>query len=193
MTREDLVSLHRALQIPAPFEDIELLVLQAAASSIDVDPFALRVGHWRIDMPKRLLQSTVATGALAAAIAAGGVSSVPVAVLAVVLPFLVDVERIELRGRDRIVLAHLRDAAVTGGNPEAAYARLPPDLRGQLTLLEFADIWDRLLDAGEVQPESQAGAGPKRIAVPLVPDRPAGGSGRHGKADLEDREPPGRN
>ncbi|HEX8121227.1 MAG TPA: hypothetical protein VF549_08175 [Solirubrobacteraceae bacterium] len=153
MDREGLLRLHSELRVEAPFEDFELVVLQAAAASVEVDRFALRVGHWRIDMPRRLLQTSVATGVLAAGIAAGGVSSVPVAVLAVVLPFLVDIDRIELRARDRIVLGRLRDLDARGGDPEAAYRRLPEDLRKQLTLMEFADVWDRLIEAGEIEPD----------------------------------------
>ena len=74
---------------------------------------------------------------------------------ALVLPFLVDVERIEVRTRDRIVRAHLSDPDGID-DPEAAYAALPDDLREQLTLLEFADTLDRLRVAGRLSGDDAA-------------------------------------
>jgi hypothetical protein len=168
--RDALVSLHSTLSVDARFQDFELVILQAAAADIDVEPFALRVGDWQIDMPQRLLQSATATAVLAAAIAADGLSSIPVAVLAVVLPFLLDIERVELRSRDRIVLAWLRDVDLAGGDPESAYGRLPEDLRLQLTLLEFADVWDRLIAAGEIDPHTPASRAVPRRMVLTLPD-----------------------
>lgn len=168
--RDALLSLHSTLSVDARFQDFELLILQAAAADIDVEPFALRVGEWQIDMPQRLLQSATATAVLAAAIAADGLSSIPVAVLAVVLPFLLDIERVELRSRDRIVFARLRDVDLAGGDPESAYGQLPEDLRLQLTVLEFADVWDRLVAAGEIDPNAPASRTLQHRMVLTLPD-----------------------
>lgn len=152
--RDSLAAVHATLGAGSAFADFELLVLQAAADDVAVEPFALRVGQWHIDMPRQALQSAVATAVLAAVIAAEGTAGVSVMILAVILPFLLDVERIEPRGRDRIVLAWLKDLDGDAADPESAYLRLPEDLRGQLTLLEFADVWERLLAAGAIDPEA---------------------------------------
>ena len=76
----------------------------------------------------------------------------PVAILAIALPFLVDIERVELRGRDRVVLGRLRE--LSGGDAQVAYGLLPEDLLEQVTLLEFADVWQRLCEAGELAPST---------------------------------------
>jgi hypothetical protein len=166
--REDLHRLFQTLlQGAGSFDDFELAFVEQAGESAEVDPFALRVGQWRIDMPRRLFQTTVATVTLATGMAVTGTTSAPVAVLAVVLPFLVSVERVELRGRDRLVLARLREHGVDAPDVEAAYARLPADLRDQLTLLEFADIWDRLQAAGEVPPHREGGSIERMLAFEI--------------------------
>lgn len=129
--------------------DMEIAVLAQIAGEQPVDAFGLRVGHWRIDLPTRLAQTAIATSVLGGAIAVTGQASVSVAVLALILPFIVDVERVEVRTRDRIVRAHLSNPSLLD-DPAAAYAALPDELRAQLTLLELADVLDRLRDAGEL-------------------------------------------
>jgi hypothetical protein len=165
LSREALID---ALEVLLPgrrelHEELEIAVLQRIAGEQPVDAFGLRVGHWRIDLPTRLMQTAVSAAVLGGAIAATGEVGVPAAVLALVLPFLVDVERIEVRTRDRIVRAYLSDPDVLD-DPEAAYAALPDDLREQLTLLEFADTLDRLRLAGGLSDDD-----PAEVSVELPP------------------------
>lgn len=156
--------------LPALHADLEIIVLEHSARTVPVDPFALRVGSWRLDLPKTLLQSSLATAVLAGAISIGGPASVPVAVLAVVLPFLVDMERVEVRTRDRIVLAALRRTIPAEEHDVARlYEELPDDLRHQLTLLEFADTLDRLRLAGEFEgPAISATASDSGVSQPAI-------------------------
>lgn len=150
--RDSLAAIRDAFAPDVPFDDFELVfLLHSAAADSSVEPFALRVGHWRIDLKARVLQSTIATAVLAAVIATDGATSVPFLVLAAVLPFLVDIERVELQGRDRIVLARLKGLKLDA-DAELAFRQIPEDLREQLTVFEFADIWDRLRAAGKLEP-----------------------------------------
>src|SRR5439155_11016337 len=69
------------------------------AEAQPLDAFALRVGPWRLDLPTRLAQAAIASAALSGAIEVAGVSSIPVVLLALVLRFLVDFQRVEVRTR----------------------------------------------------------------------------------------------
>jgi hypothetical protein len=129
--------------------DLEVLVLEQVGEVAGAGGYALRIGDWRLDVPTRALQTAIASAMLAGTIHVAGVTSIPVTVLAVVLPFVVDIERIEVRTRDRMVMAALREQELTGREAvDALYERLPDDVRGQLTRFEFADTFDRLTAAG---------------------------------------------
>jgi hypothetical protein len=113
-------------------------------------PLALRFGHWRIDAQRSLVQAAAASSVLALAVHEAGLTSVPVALLALILPFLVDVERVELRPSEKLLLAALRENADTGGDAAQWYASLPRELQAQLTMLEFADALEHLRAAGAI-------------------------------------------
>lgn len=86
----------------------------------------------------------------------------PVVVLACVVPFLVEIERVELTPGDELVVAALRATALRatalhGGDDHVWYRALPPQLRAQLTQIEFLDLLGRLREAGIVT-TSPAGA-----------------------------------
>lgn len=149
-------------------QSLEVVVLQQIAHSQPVDAFGLRVGQWRIDMPTRLMQAAVSASVLGGAIAVTGESSVPVVLLALVLPFIVKAERIEVRTRGRIVRAHLTDRQLLD-DPEAAYATLPEELRRRLTLLEFPDTLDRLRAAALLPGDSTI----VELRLPPAPEQPA--------------------
>jgi hypothetical protein len=82
---------------------------------------------------------------------------VPVVVLASIVPFLVEIERVELTPGDKLVVAALRAKALSGGDDHDWYRALPPQLRAQLTQIEFLNLLDRLREAGMVT-TSPAGA-----------------------------------
>jgi hypothetical protein len=122
------------------------------------EPFELRVGGWRIDVRKSVVQATIASALMVGAINIAGGGSVPIEVLALALPFLVDVERIELSTADKYVLAQMR---LRNFQPDAVktwWKALPKRLREEVTYLEFLDLIDRLRESGAIELESDGTA-----------------------------------
>lgn len=97
--------------------------------------------------------------------------SIPVVLLALVLRFLVDLERVEIRTRDRIIRAALKEP-IDFDDVAAVYAKLPADIRAQLTLFEFADTLDRLRAAGRLRVGDGRPNAAQEIEAPI---QPAGG------------------
>jgi hypothetical protein len=114
------------------------------------DALQMRLGGWQLDGRRSAVQAAATAAVLAIAAQQTGLDSVPVALLALVLPFLVDIERVELRPSETIVLAALSSRAPAGEDAATWYAALPADLRDQITELEFADLLQRLNAAGAI-------------------------------------------
>ncbi len=114
-------------------------------------PFGYRVGRWSADVRRSTVQSAVAAAVLALGARAAGINSLPVAVLAVILPFIVDIDRVEVRASDREVVAALRRASPIRGTANDWYDVLPTDVAQQITRLEFLDVLERLSAAGLVK------------------------------------------
>ncbi len=129
------------------------------------ESFELRAGDWRIDVRKSVLQATIASALMIACINFLGEGSIPLEVLAIILPFLVDVDRIELSTSDRYVLAQLQLHNLQPDTVKAWWKTLPKRLREEMNYLEFLDLIDRLHEAGAVKFEEDG-------AVKLTPDRP---------------------
>jgi hypothetical protein len=118
---------------------------------LDDDPaLSMRLGPYKMDTPRAAVQAAVTTAALVLAIEGAGLDSVPVVVLASVLPFLVDIERVELTPGDELVVAALRATAPPGGDDHDWYLALPPEVRAQLTQIEFLNLLGRLRNIGVI-------------------------------------------
>jgi hypothetical protein len=126
-------------------------VLRQVLSDLADEPLAVRLGGWRVDVSATALRAGVGASLMVAAIEAVGIDSVPVVVLTAVLPFLVDIEHIEVSPADRIVLAALKTNLASPQNRRALWDALPPDLQHELSFLEFADLLDRLSQANLIQ------------------------------------------
>jgi hypothetical protein len=126
-------------------------ILRRVLSDLVNEPLALRLGNWRADMPAKILQSGVTAALMVGAIEAVGISSTPVVVLAAVVPFLVDVEHVEISQSDRMVFAALKANLVTPQERRDLWDSLPADLQHELTFLEFVDLLERLERAGVIR------------------------------------------
>jgi hypothetical protein len=126
-------------------------VLRQVLSDLANEPLSLRLGNWRVDMPAKIFQSGVTAALMVSAIEAAGINSTAVVVLAAVVPFLVDVERIKLSQSDRMVFAALKASLATRQERRALWDSLPADLRHELTFLEFVDLLERLEQADVIQ------------------------------------------
>jgi hypothetical protein len=126
-------------------------IARLARYLLDDEPaLGMRLGPYKMDASRAAVKAAVTTAVLALAIEGTGLDSIPVVVLASVLPFLVEIERVELTPGDELVLAALRATAPPGGKDHDWYRALPPVLRAQLTQLEFLDLVGRLRDAGAI-------------------------------------------
>ncbi len=117
---------------------------------LDEPALSMRLGPYKMDTSRGAVKAAVTAAVLALAIEGAGLDSVPVVVLASVVPFLVEIERVELTPGDELAVAALRATVPPGGDDRDWYLALPPELRAQLTQLEFLDLLGRLRDAGIV-------------------------------------------
>lgn len=127
----------------------DLALLQLAGESDT--PLELRLGKWHMDVARGAIQSAITTAILLPVCHATGTNDIPVVVLATVLPFLVNIEEIEVRESDLHVLAVVREEFFFPNDVERVYESLPDDLRHEITLLEFRDLAQRLTAAGRLR------------------------------------------
>ena len=126
-------------------------ILLEAVSDGD-DAFHMRPGGWRVNLAGGAVKALLVTVVLAAALFFSGADDIPLKLLPVVIPLLVDVERVRLSRRDEELLIPLRVASdgVTGMalRHEGLYNRLDPAVREQLNYGDFVDFCERLIKAG---------------------------------------------
>jgi len=92
-------------------------IARLARYLLDGDPaLSMRLGPYKLDAPRAAVKAAVTAAALAIAIEGAGLDSVPVVVLACVVPFLVEIERVELTPGDDLIVAALRATAPPGGD-----------------------------------------------------------------------------
>ncbi len=114
----------------------------------EVPPFELRTNTWRIDLPATVTRAVLGGVAAAAIIAAAGAPTLPMALLSLAAPLLLRIRRVQVEPGDVTVYAEL--TAAVRDQPhhlQALYQQLPARARTQLTLTEFTEIVERLLDA----------------------------------------------
>jgi hypothetical protein len=129
-------------------------------------PFEASVGPWSIDVSRALLRSALSAAILVVAARRSAVDGLPVIVLAMVLPLLVDIDRVEVRAAEEVVLGALRSSLATRGDIESFYAELPPDLREQITLADFCSLVDGLVQRGALSRDA--------VGVYELPEAPYG-------------------
>lgn len=107
--------------------------------------FEIRTGAWRLDLDKAIIKAVSCGAFTTLALQALGEHSIPAAVVAVIAPFVVEVERVEVSAGDYWVYARLLDAA-NGQQLSAGelYERLPDDIKAEVPAREYLDILERL-------------------------------------------------
>jgi hypothetical protein len=148
-------------------------VARLARYLLAADPaLGMRLGSFQIDASRAAVKAAVTAAVLALAIEGAGLDSVPVVILAAVIPFLVEIERVQLAPGDAVVVAALRSVASPGGDDRDWYLALPGELRSQLTQLEFLNLLGRLREAGIVTTNTAgdnqlaSGSGRLRLRIP---------------------------
>ena len=124
------------------------------AAVLPDDAYALRLGRWRLDLRRAGVRSVVLSSLIAAGLAHTGRGEFGVAFLTAVIPTVLDIERVELSAKDRLLLADLRLKPRTQQffyDPDDLYAELPPEARLVVNRYDFADFVERLRAAGEAE------------------------------------------
>ncbi|MCY1141005.1 hypothetical protein OWR29_23660 [Actinoplanes sp. Pm04-4] len=109
-----------------------------------------RPGGWEVDLTRAATKTVVASAFLGGLLAVLGTAQLPAAVAAAVLPMLFEIRRVQLKASEQEILADLTGNAeiADGKTPDELYAALSPEIREQLSRLEFADFLDSLRRAG---------------------------------------------
>jgi hypothetical protein len=127
----------------------------AVADTEGAETLELRSGGWVIDLRGGLIRSALATAFLAGVLAASGVTGLLPLVAPAVLPLLFDVRQVRLTRSQELVLAELEltpEARSGGLTAEELYAKLPYQIRNQLSWLDFVDFLDQVRRAGLADP-----------------------------------------
>jgi hypothetical protein len=127
------------------------------ATARDVTLYAARQlepawgGGWRWNLTNSVVRTTAAAALLGAVFASAGLATLPVLVLPAVLPMMFDVERVRLRRSEEKVLEIIGARPKFFeriGQPEDLYASLPDWVKSSMTLLEFEDFLQTVVEAG---------------------------------------------
>lgn len=102
-------------------------ILRQILSDLADEPLAVRLGSWRVGVSAAALWAGMGAALVIAAIEAVGIDSVPVVVLTAVLPFLVDIEHVEVSQADRVVFAELKAGLTSPQDRRTLWDALPPD------------------------------------------------------------------
>ncbi|MGW5635985.1 SEFIR domain-containing protein [Streptomyces sp. NPDC003832] len=151
----DRISLDAAvLERLAALLDMDPLEVSVTVRSLvrehggDVSAFEMRTDTWRIDLPAAVAKSVLVGVVATSVLRLLGADAVPVAVVAMVAPLVFEIRRVELRPSDAVI--HARLGLVDDGDShrlDDLYGMLPADVRAELSLMEFADVIERLLRA----------------------------------------------
>ena len=158
------------------FEELDVCVAMIAAEYGAATDFEIRVGDWRLDGSRSALSAVVNGVAMTVALAAVGAASIPAAVVSLVVPVIFNLERIEIRPSDRVILAELLDDPWGHKSITDWYGGLPEHVRSEITELEFRDLLGRLEDAGLASVDDLDSAtvdqpSPRRLASLRLPPR----------------------
>lgn len=128
------------------------------AGEIPPDELGLRVGAWQLDLTRagsRATLSAVFTAALVyLAFPGTPIEMVGVGFLTSIVVSVLEVERVEVSAKGRLILADLRlrpEVTERFFDARTLYETLPAETRSQLSLLDFADVVDELRAAGDAE------------------------------------------
>lgn len=112
----------------------------------------MRPGGWTVRISGPTVRGALMGSALGLLLAEIGADQIPAAILAAMLPSMIDIERSTLtRSQDEILLRLRANADTVTGmpvHPDVLYNRLPDDIRSQLSPLDFQDFTDALIRTG---------------------------------------------
>lgn len=141
----------------AYFSTFEEAFLQTAAPDRHRS-LAFGPGGWTVKVSEASIKTGLTTALLTTALVASGSAGIPALVIPAVLPLFFDVEKVRLSKSEEGLLAQLtlREDA-RSGTADELYARLPDDVREDLSKREFTDFLEKCRRAG-LADESESGS-----------------------------------
>lgn len=146
------------------FGELETTVLRRCpvewpdSAGIPPDELGLRVGSWQLDLTKLAARASLSAVITAAAIAVAfpdtPIDVVGVGFIVGIVGTVLEIERVEVSARGRLVLADLKlrpEVMERFFDVRALYEKLPAETRSQINLLDFADVVEQLRAAGEAE------------------------------------------
>lgn len=115
------------------------------------DTLEFRPGGWTIKLGRGATRTALAAALIAGALAVGGVTGIPAAVLPAVLPLFFDIDRVRLTKGQEYILAELRlqpDVRDGGVSADELYERLPDETKRELSKADFFDFLETCRRAG---------------------------------------------
>jgi hypothetical protein len=154
VSRDDLSDLWASL-FPDTFNSrqarsVFLSSVEAGLGADPADGLEFRAGGWEIDLSRAATKTIVATSFLGGLLAMLGTAQLPAAVATAVIPLLFDGRRVKLKASEHEILADLTGNTdnAEGRTASELYEALTPDIRAELSRLEFADFLDSCRRAG---------------------------------------------
>lgn len=135
-----------------------VLALDASEGGPSAEGFDLALGNWTIDLHRAGVRAAVMSALLAGILAQTGLVPASIALLTAVVPSVLEIERIELRAGDRRLAIDLRlnDTVRNGGLTEdELYDALPDDARETVNRYDFANVVERLRQAGVASTDNE--------------------------------------
>jgi hypothetical protein len=120
--------------------------LQAVAPQ-QPDGLPLRVGQWTIDLGEAAVRSAVMSAFVATALIPQGMTEFVIGFATAIIPSVVEIKRVSLGAGDERLLVGLR-SKLASGNEDELYAALSPETRDEINRYDFADVINRLREAG---------------------------------------------
>ncbi|MFI7545583.1 hypothetical protein [Actinoplanes sp. NPDC049599] len=115
---------------------------------------------WEVRLSRATAKGLMTSAILAGLLAIVGADQLPAEVLAVAIPLLFDVEKVELSRGERYLLARLVEVPGAVGKTmeqKELYALLPDDIREQTSFIDFVEFLDAFHKAGQADLDNEGG------------------------------------
>jgi hypothetical protein len=156
ITREQLRDIWSAL-IPGESDEIEIGyevfedIFLRSISAKQPAGLDFRLGGWVLNVSEGLLKTSIVGAILAGLLAVGKFPDLPALVLPTIIPFLFEPSRVRLTQSERNILAVLtlrEDVRSRKHAPDVLFEMLPPEIRRELSRLDFMDFLEKCHSAG---------------------------------------------
>ena len=136
------------------------LVKESRSTDESAAEFHFTPAGWEVRLSRSTARVLMTSAILAGLLAIVGADQLPTEVLAVAIPLLFDVEKVQLSRGERYLLARLVEVPGAVGatvQQNELYALLPEDVREQTSFIDFIEFLDACHKAGHADLNSEGG------------------------------------